>query len=160
MKKLTQGDTLNGTIRITGKETQVIANGTDYRVKSDPNGYYRSVTYDGTVYEIHDIFTGTTVTTFTGDGEVGEVIDITGWEFYLTLRKDGSIDDTDALKIHITVPTDPTNGLTTYTFTHDETKDLELGLYHLETKWKDTGSNINTFSKEQITVEESLLDAL
>ena len=157
--RLVQGDTLNGTIYVTGSETTIIANGTKYRVKPDPNGYYRSITYDGTTYEVNDIFTGTAETEYTGDGTFGEVINITNWEFYITIKKDESVDDADALTQHLTVLTAPTNGAADYVFEHEETIDLVVGNNLIEFKWKDADSYIFTFiEKQNFMVISSLLN--
>jgi hypothetical protein len=153
---ITQGDTYTGNIILTTSATTEINNGTVYRVKSD------SITYDGTIYTLNDTFTGTAVTTYTGDGTFGEVIDITGWKFYFTVK--ANKDDTDAevlLTKDLDVLTDPTNGLTLFTFTHEETEHLPVGNFWIEIKWENALHSIYTFyPTSSFIVKDSLRDTL
>lgn len=153
---ITQGDTYTGNIILTTSPTVEINNGTVYRIISD------SITYDGSNYYINDTFTGTAETTYTGDGTFGEVIDITGWKFHFTVKENKDDTDLEAfLSKDLDILTDPTNGLTQFTFTHDETEHLPVGNFWIEIKWEDASHSIYTFyPTSTFIVRDSLRDTL
>ena len=65
----------------------------------------------------------------------GVAIDITSWTIFFTAKPDVDTDDTDAEAVlEKTLSggdlTDPTNGITTFSFSNSDTKDLEGGFYY------------------------------
>jgi hypothetical protein len=107
-----------------------------------------SITSTGTNYKVENNIP-TTVTPSGGTQCTIDVtslnpLDITGYKFYFTLKK--SLDDADpgVLQISWTTHIDPTNGLTTLTITHDQTKVLIPGPYFYDIQYIDGGGLVNT----------------
>jgi hypothetical protein len=162
VNSITSGDNFQGTIAVNGNTTRVIASGTKYRVLDDPDGIYRSLTYDGTTYEIGDIFTGTSVTSYEGDAEFAPVINITSWEFYITIKRLMTDSDANALlKYHLTSLSAPTDGKADFDIPASTWHDFSSGEAWMELKWKDANGDIFTFeTATALTINPSLLDAI
>jgi hypothetical protein len=156
--RITAGDTFDGTLYITGDTTQIIENGVKYRV--DDSEDYTSITYDGVVYERLDIFTGGTETIWEGDGTFSPVLDITGSEFYITVKAEKTDSDANALLIQtLSVISDPTNGAAYFKYQVSDWLAMTPGNAFIETKWKDADDNIKTFdTTKNFIIDPSLLD--
>lgn len=155
MIEITQNDTYTGSIILTAP-TQYIDDGTKYRVITE------SITYNSVTYYKGELFTGTATTVYTGDGTFGEVIDITGWTFYITVKLGRYDTDAEAILLkEVDVLTDPTNGYMEYTITSIETSLMDEGLYWIEIKYKDIANHVRTiYLAQAFRIKDSLLDTL
>jgi hypothetical protein len=160
--KITAGDNFPGTITVVGNTTRIIEDGIKYRVNEDPDGIYRSIVYNDVTYEVNDVFTGTTETVYTGDAEFSTVIDITNWEFYITVKRLETDSDANALlKYHLTDISSPTEGEAVFDIPALEWDDFTAGKALIELKWKDANDDIYTFeTKTPFIIEASLLNEL
>ena len=154
--ELTAGDTFEGYFYIVEDTTQIIENGVKYRV--DESDEYTSVTYNDVVYERNDVFTGTTETVWYGDGTFSPIIDITGWEFYITIKSNQDDIDADALLLQtLSVLTNPTEGEAYFRYQESDWQNIVVGNAWIECKWKDADNNIETFDTiSQFVIKPSL----
>ncbi len=89
--------------------------------------------------------------TLTFTDSAGVAIDITGYSVYFTLkRSEEDLDTSAVLQKTITVHSNPTNGITTFTLSATETNGLR-GSYFYDIQIKNTTSQIFTILKGQFT---------
>lgn len=87
---------------------------------------------------------------FTDDNE--DVIDITGWTIFFTVKKKTTDPDSSA-KISVTIPpSDPTNGIALVTVSHTITDALK-GLYYYDFQFRKADGTIQTLINGGITFE-------
>ena len=88
-------------------------------------------------------------------------ISILGYTFYYTLKQHK--DDTDAqalLTQDVTVTTEDVTGEMTFTFTHDDTKDLPVCNAYAEVKFKDASGIVRTVEQTRKQIKDSYRDSL
>lgn len=79
---------------------------------------------------------------------------ITGWTVFFTLKRDPSIDDTDAaISKTITTHNDAANGETSFKITNDDSKDLK-GSYYYDIQVKKDSGDIQTIVWGNINILE------
>lgn len=89
----------------------------------------------------------------------GSPYDLTGWEFWLTIKDDTSQADADAaLQITVTSHTDPTNGLTTITIPAADSADLEYD-YVYDIQEKKASGKIQTLMKGNMSFAPDVTEA-
>lgn len=86
----------------------------------------------------------------------GNAIDITGWTFYLTVKKELSDSDADALiQEKVTSHTDPTNGKTEFELSSDQT-DVNSDTYYYDIQGIDNDEKITTFVNRRMKIVEDV----
>lgn len=101
------------------------------------------------------------------NSDTGAAIDITEYEFRLTVRTKDSLSDLDSqsedsssvINKVITEHTDPTNGLTTISIDNDETN-IAGGWYVYDIQMKDANGNITTILKGEFEVLNDVTRAI
>ena len=69
-------------------------------------------------------------------------VDITGWTFWLTIKKDIEVADAAAeIQKKVTSHTDPTHGITEFRLLNTDTDDLS-GVYSYDVQYKDTSNPV------------------
>lgn len=86
----------------------------------------------------------------------GVAIDITGWTLWVTLKKSEDDKDEDAVvQEEVTVHSDPTHGITSFTISATETAGL-LGMYYFDVQVKRSDDTILTLLKGKINFEKDI----
>jgi len=86
----------------------------------------------------------TTTYTVTLTDSAGDPIDITGYTFFMTVKKSKDDKDDDAIITEdVTSHSDPTNGVTVITLSSTDTN-VAPGIYYYDIQYKDTSDNIKT----------------
>lgn len=77
--------------------------------------------------------------------ENGDAIDLTGYTFYMTIKKKKNDSDENAVfKKTVTSIPNPTLGRVTITIDRDDTLSISPGIYSYDIKYKDDGGDIRT----------------
>jgi hypothetical protein len=72
-----------------------------------------------------------------------EILNITGYTVFFTVKSDTDLSDEDAeIKKDIVGHIDPINGKTTISITHEDTVDLKAGKYYFDIQIKDLSDKI------------------
>ena len=83
----------------------------------------------------------------------GEVIDITEWKVYFTVKYHDTDSDNEAvIKYDVTEHTDPTNGKTAIMLTNGETGELIPGKYVYDIQYKKDDGTVKTVMKGKLKV--------
>lgn len=88
----------------------------------------------------------------------GSAIDITGYTFYFTLKRDETDDlaDSEALiSKTITTHSDPTNGVTTISLSDSDTN-IPPAVYFYDFQMKDSSGNIYTIVRSTLTIKSDV----
>ena len=84
----------------------------------------------------------------------GNVIDITGWKVYFTMKQRiTQSDDEAAVRIDVTTHDDPTNGLSSIHLANSQTDDLIPGEYFYDIQVKKPDEMVTTLVVGKIKVE-------
>lgn len=88
----------------------------------------------------------------------GNLKDITGWTFWMTVKKTSAVPDSEAaVQKKVTSHTDPTNGETEITLTAADTADLS-GSYQYDMQYKTSGGDVKTFMIGTIHVDDDITE--
>lgn len=86
----------------------------------------------------------------------GNVIDITGYKFYFTVKSNDTDSDNDALiKEDVTSHTAATSGQTRITLSKTDT-DIATGNHYYDIQMKDVSDNITTITKDRFYVTQDV----
>ena len=87
----------------------------------------------------------------------GSPVDLTGYTFYFTVKK--NLDDTDleaVFKKTITSISNPTTGVVTITIDRADTLNQTPGEYFYDIKYKDASNNVRTVLEGKFTLTKSV----
>ncbi len=88
---------------------------------------------------------------------LGNDLDVTGYDFYLTLKADFGVTDANAALANKYAPT---GAAWTLELSAADTAVLAPGVYALEIRMRDPAGNVATLLEQAVTVRDPLLDAL
>jgi hypothetical protein len=93
----------------------------------------------------------------------GNAIDITGFTYWLTVKKQLADADADAVIGPLSVTpgnhTDPANGETQIVIPSDTTAGVAVGEYYYDIQEKDSSDRISTLVRDTLSVREGVTDA-
>lgn len=95
----------------------------------------------------------------TRENSNGNAIDISNYEFWLTVKWDKSDADSDAvLQKNVTTHTDPTNGKTEFVISPSDTED-EAGVYYWDIQEKTGAGHVNTLVEGNLIINQDVTES-